>query len=216
MNQGLIINKKKVQRIMYELNLQGLYPKKKYVTAITNKEHKVYPYLLTNLEINQADQVWAADITYIKIQDRFVYFIAIIDLYSRYIVEYGLNNSLEGTFYTYILSEALKKGRPIIFNTDQGSQFTSSDFINLLLDNRIEISMDHKGRCFDNIYVERLWRTLKQEAIFYYKPETIKELERVINNFVEWYNNDRIHQGLKYKKPVDVYFGNQSGEFNIH
>ncbi len=215
-DQGLIVNKKKVQRIMQELNFQGLYPKKKYSTTITNKEHKVYPYLLSNIVIDHSDQVWATDITYIKIQEKFMYFIAIVDLYSRYIVEYGLNTSLEGEFYTHILSEALRKGKPLIFNTDQGSQFTSIDFTTVLLDNNIKISMDHKGRCFDNIIVERLWRTLKQEAIYYYKPENIKELGRVIDNFVPWYNNERLHQGLKYQKPVDVYFGQHKGELKIH
>ena len=203
--KGEAIGKNKVLMIMQELGFEGLYPKKKCITTIANKEHKIYPYLLTNLLINKVNQVWAADITYIKIDGKFMYFIAIIDIFSRYIVEYGLSSSLEGEFYVFILGNALKKAKPEIFNTDQGSQFTSNDFINTLSCCGIKISMDHKGRCFDNIYVERLWRTVKQEAVYYYRPETVKELEKVIDNFVLWYNNDRRHQALGYERPRDVY-----------
>lgn len=150
---GYVIDKKKVHKMMQELGLQGIYPKKKCITTIANKEHKIYPYLLTGLDINMINLVWATDITYIRLGDRFMYFIAIIDLYSRYIIEYGLSSSLEGEFYVFILKKALDKGKPQIFNTDQGVQFTSNDFIQLLSDNKIKISMDHKGRCFDNIFV---------------------------------------------------------------
>jgi len=162
---GDIINKKKVQRIMKELGFEGIYPKKKCTTTTPNKEHKIYPYLLKDLKISSSNQVWANDITYIRLQDRFMYFIAIVDLYSRYIVEYGISHSLEGEFYVFILKKALDKGKPEIFNTDQGAQFTSNDFVQMLSENKIKISMDHKGRCFDNIFVERLWRAVKQEAI---------------------------------------------------
>jgi putative transposase len=203
---GHNINKKKVLKMMQKLNFKGLYPKKKCNTTVPNKDHKVYPYLLTEVKIIKVNQVWATDITYIWIQDRFMYFIAIIDIYSRYIVEYGLSHSLEGEFYVLILSQALKKGQPEIFNTDQGSQFTSNEFTALLIRYGIRISMDHKGRCFDNIYVERLWRTVKQEAIYYYRPENIAELEKVLNEFVVWYNNERNHQSLQYKKPAQVYY----------
>ena len=192
---------------MGELGFQGLYPKKKCQTTMINKEHKIYPYLLGGLEIIEPNQVWATDITYIRLQDKFMYFIAIIDLYSRYIVGYGLSHSLEGDFYVFILNETLKKASPDIFNTDQGSQFTSNDFIAVLVNGNIKISMDHKGRCFDNIYVERLWRTVKQEAVYYYKPETISDLEKVLNEFVAWYNNDRKHQSLNYRRPAEIYYG---------
>ncbi len=134
-----------------------------------------------------------------------MYFIAIIDLYSRYIVAYGLSHSLEGEFYVFILEEALQIGKLEIFNSDQGSQFTSGDFIKLLIEHNIKISMDHKGRCFDNIHIERLWRTIKQEAIYYYKPESIADLEKILNEFIGWYNNERRHQSLNYKRPADVY-----------
>ena len=206
LEMGYSIDKKKVHRMMQELGFEGIYPKKKCITTIANKEHKIYPYLLTGLDINIINLVWATDITYIRLGDRFMYFIAIIDLYSRYIIEYGLSSSLEGEFYVFILKKALDKGKPQIFNTDQGVQFTSNDFIQLLSDNKIEISMDHKGRCFDNIFVERLWRTIKQEAIYYYRPESIADLERVLGTFVVWYNTQRKHQSLNYNRPAEVYY----------
>lgn len=205
-NIGFKINKKKVQRVMKELGYQGLYPKKKYKTTIGNKDHKIYPYLLEGMKIIKVNQVWTTDITYIKLPDRFMYFIAIIDIYSRYIVAYGLSHSLEGEFYICILEKALQTGgRPEIFNSDQGSQFTSGDFIKLLIDHNIKISMDHKGRCFDNIHVERFWRTIKQEAIYYYKPENIADLEKTLHEFIRWYNDERRHQSLNYKRPADIY-----------
>jgi putative transposase len=181
--------------------------KRSVKTTIGNKDHKIYPYLLEGMKIIKINQVWTADITYIKLPDRFMYFIAIIDLYSRYIVAYGLSHSLEGEFYIFILGKALQTGRrPEIFNNDQGSQFTSGDFIKLLIDHNIKISMDHKGRCFDNIHVERFWRTIKQEAIYYYKPENIADLEKILNEFVRWYNDERRHQSLNYKRLADIYY----------
>ncbi|WP_425363836.1 IS3 family transposase [Candidatus Tisiphia endosymbiont of Hybos culiciformis] len=202
---GFNTNKKKVQRLMKELSFQGLYPQKKCITTIGNKEHKSYPYLLEGADIVRINQVWTTDITYIKLPDRFMYFIAIIDLYSRYVVAYGLSHSLEGEFYVFILEKALQTGKPEIFNSDQGSQFTSGDFVKLLIEHNIQISMDHKGRCFDNIHIERLWRTIKQEAIYYYKPENIADLEKILNEFIRWYNNERRHQSLNYKRPADIY-----------
>lgn len=204
---GYLVNKKKVQRIMKELGIEGLYPKRKYNTTIADSSHKTYPYLLSGLNINRPNQVWATDITYIKLGDKFMYFMAIIDLYSRYVVKCGLNHSLDKEFYISLLSNSLKVGKPEIFNSDQGSQFTSKDFTKLLLDYKVKISMDHAGRCFDNIIVERLWRTIKQEAIYYYKPETVRDLEIVLINFIDWYNNNRRHQSLKYQIPADVYYG---------
>lgn len=204
-SKDMICNHKKVLRLMQESGLQGLYPKRRHNYSIKNKDNKVFPYLLKNLAIIRTDQVWSTDITYIKICGKFMYFIAIIDLYSRYIVSYGLSHSLDADFYVFVLQNALKLGKPEIFNTDQGSQFTSHNFVQELLQNKIQISMDHQGRCFDNIFIERLWRTLKQEAIYYYKPETIRDLEIVIDNFVVWYNYKRRHQSLKYNIPCDVY-----------
>jgi putative transposase len=201
---NLKTNHKKVLKIMQEIGIQGIYPRK-YTKTTIKDNNAVYPYLLKDLKISKPNEVWATDITYIRMPSRFMYFIAIIDLYSRYIIAYELSSSLEATFCINTLNNALLTGTPLIFNTDQGSQFTAHDFINILQKANIKISMDHKGRCFDNIYVERLWRTLKQEAIYYYRPETLCELETCIENFVDWYNNHRLHQSLNYKTPKSVY-----------
>lgn len=199
-------NHKKVLKTMREIGIQGLYPRRSINTTVTNKEHYIYPYLLDGLKISEPNQVWATDLTYISIQGKFMYFMAIIDIYSRYIIAYDLSSSLEASFCVDLLDKSLNKFKPSIFNTDQGSQFTSNDFIRLLKKNKIQISMDHKGRCFDNIYVERLWRTLKQEAIYYYRPENIKELWSCLQKFVLWYNTRRLHQSLNYYTPESVYF----------
>jgi len=203
---GILANHKKVYRMMRDIGLQGLYPKKKLHTSTSNKDHDKYPYLLNEIMIDVPNKVWATDITYIKIKDRFMYFIAVIDLYSRYILSYELSHNMEVEFCILALQRALARGKPSIFNSDQGSQFTSHVFLKALKELGVEISMDHRGRCFDNIYVERLWRTLKQESIYYYRPETISELEKCIDEFVPWYNNERLHQGLGYKTPKEVYF----------
>jgi putative transposase len=200
-----IINKKKVLKLMQEMQIQGIFPKKYINTSIKDNQHKIYPYLLSNLKITYPDQVWATDITYIRMNGFFMYFVAIIDLYSRYIVSYDLSHSLETWSAITSLKSALQKKVPLIFNSDQGVQFTSYDFITLLKSFGIKISMDHKGRCFDNIFIERFWRTLKQEAIYFYKPETITELEKCLVNFVNWYNNERLHQSLNYKTPREMY-----------
>jgi len=207
-NDGFNVNTKKVLRLMQEMSLQGIYPRKFINTTKRDSAHNVYPYLLEGLNISRVNQVWATDITYIRIMDHFMYFIAIIDLYSRYIIAYDLSHDLSAGFCKITLEDALSYGVPDIFNTDQGCQFTSEGFTEILCREGIKISMDHKGRCFDNIFVERLWRTLKQEAIYYYRPETIKELEVCLKDFVVWYNHERVHQSLKYKTPASLYFSN--------
>ena len=199
------VNKKKVLRIMQEVGIQGRYPKRSCVTTTPDKEHLKYPYLLDGLEIIHPNQVWATDITYIKVQDRFMYLMAIVDLFSRYVVSYELSPTLEATFCIDLLKKTLMKFQPKIFNTDQGSQFTCKGFVCELERYGIAISMDHKGRCFDNIIVERFWRSIKQEAIYFYRPETVKELEDTVSTFIDWYNNKRIHQSLGYKTPVEMY-----------
>lgn len=205
---NVVVNHKKVLRIMQDMGIQGLYPRK-CINTTRKANHTVYPYLLEGLEIKHPNQVWATDLTYIRLPGRFMYFMAIIDLYSRNIIAYELSSNLEAAFCIDVLKRALLMGTPNIFNTDQGSQFTSNDFINLLVAKTIKVSMDHKGRCFDNIFVERLWRTLKQEAIYYYKPETVIELEKCINEFVYWYNNERLHQSLNYNTPSSIYTGSR-------
>ncbi len=203
--KGMEVNYKKILRLMKEMGIQGIYPKKGVNTTIRAPSHPIYPYLLEGLEICCPNQVWATDITYIKIQDRFFYFLAIVDLFSRYIVAYELSNSLNADFCVRTLKRALLLSNPEIFNSDQGCQFTSVEFTSPLKMANIKISMDHKGRCFDNIYVERLWRTLKQECIYYYRPDSIQELEKRLDEFVHWYNNERIHQSLGYKTPLEFY-----------
>lgn len=204
LEHNVVVNHKKVLRIMQDIGIQGLYPRKHTRTTIKDN-NSVYPYLLKGVNINRPNHVWATDITYISMPNKFVYFIAVIDVYSRYILSYELSNTLEATFCINALKRALSNGNPEIFNTDQGSQFTSNDFTNILLQSNIRISMDHKGRCFDNIFVERLWRTLKQEAIYYYRPETLADLEMYLSEFVEWYNNKRLHQSLGYRTPESMY-----------
>lgn len=191
---------------MKAMEIQGLYPKKSKQTSIKTS-HDIYKYLLDDLEIYRPNQVWATDITYIYIQGRFMYFTAIIDLYSRYILAYELSANLENTFCVQTLKRALKLATPEIFNTDQGSQYTSQDFTKTLREQGIKISMDHKGRCFNNIFAERLWRTVKQEAVYYYRPQTLAELDKCLSNFVTWYNNKRVHQSLQYKTPATIYGG---------
>lgn len=205
--QGFITNHKKVLRLMQDMSIQGLYPRKSKNTSLKNNGHQLYPYLLNDFIIQHPNQVWATDLTYIRVQGRFMYFMAIIDLHSRFIISSELSANMEVDFCVNVLNNALKVGVPQIFNTDQGSQFTSHTFINTLKDAQISISMDHKGRCFDNIFVERLWRTLKQEAIYYYRPETIRELEICLVNFVTWYNYKRLHQSLSYCTPASIYLG---------
>lgn len=201
---NVIVNHKKVLKIMQDVGVQGLYPKK-FTKTTTKGSNTVFPYLLKNIKINKPNYVWATDITYIAMPNRFMYFIAIIDLYSRYIIAYELSANLAACFCVDTLNAALSTATPMIFNTDQGSQFTSQAFIQALQKANVQISMDHKGRCFDNIFVERLWRTLKQESIYYYRPETLVELEKCIHEFVFWYNNERLHQSLNYQTPKSIY-----------
>ncbi len=202
--EGYVINHKKVQRLMKEMNLAAIYPKPKM--SMQSKEHLIYPYLLNDVLIIKANQVWATDITYIKMQLGFLYLLAIIDLYSRYIVGHAVSTSLEADFCIETLQIALSiYGNPEIFNTDQGSQFTSNHWIKILIDNKVKISMDGKGRCFDNIFVERLWRTIKYEEVYLSSYDTVTEARVGINEFVEFYNYKRPHQSLKYKTPAEIY-----------
>jgi putative transposase len=171
-----------------------------------NKEHKIYPYLLRGIKIDHVDQVWSGDITYLPMLKGYLYLVAIIDIYSRYVLSWELSNSLENSFCIRALQRALEHGRPEIFNTDQGSQFTSLNYTGILEANKISISMDGKGRALDNIFIERLWRSLKYEDIYLKSYESGKALYRGLKDYFEFYNNERIHQGLNYKKPREIYF----------
>lgn len=205
-NIGIITNHKKVARIMHEMKITGLYPRKRINTTITNSNQK-FTYLLQELIIEFPNQVWATDITYIAMPSGFIYLVAIIDLYSRYIIDHQIATSLDAEFCLQCLIGSLQNATPQIFNSDQGSQFTSNDFIKILQDKKILISMDGKGRCFDNILMERFWRTVKQEDVYYQRYETVVEARRCLGEFIVWYNYERLHQSLDYKTPYQVYCG---------
>lgn len=203
---GFLVNRKKVMRLMRLMGIYALYPKKK--TSIKDKKHKIYPYLLRNLEVTYANQVWATDITYIPMKKGFVYVVAVIDWYSRKVLSWKLSNTLDTQFCLDALDEAIVNyGKPEIFNTDQGCQFTSEKFTSRLKDNGIRISMDGKGRWMDNVFVERLWRSLKYEEVYLKAYESIKQAELEIGNYFLFYNERRKHQGLDNQTPDLVYKG---------
>jgi len=198
------IGKERVRKYMRVLDLEAFYPKKK--TSIANKLHKVYPYLLRNLKITRPNQVWAADITYIRLEGGFCYLIAIIDWFSRYILSWQLSNSLDLTFCQTALEEALKNyPYPEIFNTDQGSQFTSQEFTKILMGNGIKISMDGRGRWSDNVIIERFFRSLKQENIYLYPYRTVRDVRVGCGDYMKFYNYERPHSSLDNKPPALVY-----------
>jgi len=202
-SKGYIINRKKVQRLMNLMGLKAIYPKCNLSKA--NKKHIKYPYLLKNKKIFYANQVWSSDITYIKLAKGFVYLTAIIDWHSRCVLSWRLSNSLENNFCIEALEEALKKGKPEIFNTDQGTQYTSENFIRRLKEEGIKISMDGKGRALDNIFIERLWRSLKYEDIYLNEYKNPKELQKGLKKYFHFYNNYRLHQSLGYVTPEEIY-----------
>lgn len=199
------INHKRVLRLMQDANIQAMYPRPN--TSMQNKQHKIYPYLLYEFIINRPNQVWATDITYIRTPNGWMYLVALIDLYSRKIISWRLSNTLEVTFCLEMLEEALRYGKPEILNTDQGSQYTCEQWIKMVQDNGIRVSMDGKGRWADNIIIERFWRTLKHEHILLYIFDTVQELKRSIASFIYLYNNKRLHQNLGYKTPAEIYGG---------
>lgn len=202
--KGYCINRKRVIKLMHELGLQTIYQKKR--TSVSNPEHRVYPYLIRDLEINRANQVWCTDITYLPIGKGYYYLVAIMDWYSRQILSWRISNTMDVNFCCNALEEALKKyGKPEIFNSDQGSQFTSKDFTQILLEAEVKISMDGRGRCFDNIFIERLWRSLKYELIYIYEFEDGQHLNQEVKKWIHWYNYERLHQALDYKTPHFVY-----------
>ena len=203
---GFEVNRKRVRRLMSILGIAGISPGPN--TSKRNQAHKIYPYLLGGLEIIRPNQVWATDITYIRLLNGFCYLVAIIDWFSRRVLAWRLSNSLETHFCLEALQEALKGyGAPDIFNSDQGCQFTSEEWIVCLKAHSIEISMDSKGRALDNIRVERFWRSLKYEDIYLKHYETMQEARTGIQLYVLFYNTERFHQALKYKTPHEIYFG---------
>lgn len=200
---GYEIDGKRIRRLLRLMGIMAVYPKKKM--SIPNTEHRIFPYLLKGLKIDRPNQVWSTDITYIPMEKGFLYLVAVIDWYSRYVVSWQISNTMETSFCIAALQAALSKGQPEIFNTDQGSQFTSNDFTKCLLDNKIQISMDGKGRCMDNIFVERLWRSVKYEYVYLNSIPDGKALWHGLDNYFRFYNQERFHQGLDNKTPIQVY-----------
>jgi putative transposase len=206
----MIINPKRIQRLMRLMGLEALHPKVR--TTIGNRHHKIYPYLLRNLDIDRPNQVWATDITFIPMRKGFVYLVAIIDWYSRKVLSWQLSNSLDTAFCIEALDEALRiHGKPEIFNTDQGCQFTSEAFTNVLKNNEIQISMDGKGRWMDNVFVERLWRSLKYEEVYLKAYDDINAATIGINNWMIFFNERRRHSSLDRYTPDQVYYNLPSG-----
>jgi putative transposase len=200
--QGQLVNRKRVQRLMRLMGLQAIYPKPKLSVGAG---HKVYPYLLRGVAIVRADQVWSTDITYIPLPTGFMYLAAVIDWYSRYVLAWRLSNTLDGSFCLDMLDEALRLGKPEVFNTDQGVQFTAEAFTGRLLAAGVAVSMDGRGRCLDNVFVERLWRSVKYEDVYIKGYETVPQLERGLGGYFSFYNRERPHQSLENRTPEAVY-----------
>jgi putative transposase len=204
--EGLPVNRKRIQRLMRLMGLEAIYPKKK--TTIPCSEHKIYPYLLRGREISEANEVWCADITYIPMQKGFFYLVAIMDWHSRKILSWRLSNSLEADFCVDALEEALARyPKPEIFNTDQGSQFTSEAFLEPLQKRKIKISMDGKGRWIDNVRIERFWRSLKYEEVYLKAYENGSEARKNLRAWIWHYNQTRPHSSLGIQTPDERYFG---------
>jgi len=199
------VNHKRIERLMRIMGIQGVCPKRNL--SKSNEQHKKYPYLLKDIDIVRPNQVWSTDITYIRLSKGFVYLVAVMDWFSRYVLSWRLSNTLDTQFCIDALDIALKKGRPDIFNTDQGVQFTSNLFTSRLIDKKIQISMDGKGRAFDNIFIERLWRSLKYEEVYLKAYQTVADAIVGIDNYFKTFNKERLHQSLKYRTPYEVHYG---------
>ena len=200
------VNRKRVSRLMRLMGIEAIYCKPR--TTKAHPEHRKYPYLLRGLDIVRPNQVWATDITYIRLSHGFVYLVAVMDWYSRYVLSWRLSNTMESTFCIDALQEALGRfGVPDIFNTDQGSQFTSTDFTDVLKAANVDISMDGRGRYLDNIFVERLWRSVKYEEVYLKDYQTMPEAASGLGSYLSFYDDVRLHQALDYMTPAEVYFG---------
>jgi putative transposase len=207
---GYAVNVKHVRRLMVKMGLQAIYPKPN--TSKAHPAHKKYPYLLRDFIVTGKEQVWSTDITYVRLEKGFAYLVAIIDWHSRYVLSWRLSNTLDTDFCLMALEEALALGKPAIFNTDQGCQFTSALWTGRLIEAGISISMDGRGRALDNIFVERLWRSVKYENIYPSAYRTMGEAEEGLKRYFEFYNNERPHQSLDYETPWAVHYTEGIGE----
>jgi len=199
--KGIKVNRKRVQRLMAWGGIQAIYPGPN--TSKRNKLHAVHPYLLRDLEITRTNQAWMVDITYLRMPNGFMYLVALIDVYSRYVVGWSLSNTLETDFCIDALKQGFTMAIPEIVNSDQGCQFTSETWINFLRDRGIKISMTGKGRCIDNVYIERFWRSFKREEFYLNEYKSVRALKKAIGAYIEFYNQRRWHQSLNYKTPPD-------------
>jgi len=204
-NRGLWVNEKRVRRLMRLMGLYAIYPKPR--TSRSCPEHKVYPYLLKGVTVDRPDQVWCSDITYIRLLHGFVYLVVIMDWFSRYVLAWELSITLEKEFCLEALRQALLVSTPEIFNSDQGAQFTSEEFIGILKDAEIRISMDGRGRLYDNIFVERLWRTVKYEEVYLNDYVSVPVARKGLGDYFGFYNTERPHASLAGKTPFEVYYG---------
>ena len=200
---GWCVGRGRVRRLLRQMGIEALYPKPRL--SLGNKQHRRFPYLLRGVPIRRRDQVWSADITYIRLQHGFVYLVAILDWFSRYVLTWRLSNTLDADFCVEALKAALQTGKPEIFNTDQGAQFTSEDFLGPLEKAKVRISMDGRGRVFDNIFIERLWRTVKYEDVYLNDYETVPSVLNGLGQFFSFYNGERQHSSLDYLTPEQVY-----------
>ena len=201
--EGYLVSRSKVRRLMRLMGLEAIYRRPN--TSKPAPGHRVYPYVLKGVDVNRVDQVWAADITYIPMAQGFLYLVAIMDWHSRHVLAWKLSNTMDTDFCVTALEAALGKGRPEVFNTDQGAQFTSDAFTQTLQERGIRVSMDGKGRYLDNIFVERLWRSIKYEEVYLKAYQTVAEARVGINAYLEFYNRRRPHQSLGYRTPAQVY-----------
>ncbi len=202
---GYTVNRKRVQRLMRQMGLEAIYPKRK--TSLAHSEHKIFPYLLRNVKIVRPNQVWSSDITYVPMPQGFMFLVAVLDWHSRYVLSWRLSNTLETQFCRDALDAALEQATPEIFNTDQGPQFTAKDFVDPLLDTGVKVSMDGRGRALDNAFIERLWRSVKYEDIYPRDYSTVLALEVGLRAYFDFYNHHRFHQSLDYRTPAQVHFG---------
>ncbi len=201
--RGEAVNRKRVQRLMRRMGLEAIYPKPKLSAA--GPGHRIYPYLLRGVKVERPDQVWSTDITYVPLASGFMYLAAVIDWFSRYVIAWRLSNTPDGSFCLEMLEEALGRGRPEVFNTDQGVQFTAAAWTGRLESAGVAVSMDGRGRCLDNVFVERLWRSVKYEDIYLWRYEGVPELQRGLGRYFPYYNEERLHQALEYRTPGMVY-----------
>lgn len=202
-DQGFEVNRKRVARLMRVMGLEAVYPQPHLSQPAEG--HKIYPYQLQEVKIERVNQVWSTDITYIRLVQGFVYLVAVMDWFSRYVLSWALSVTLEVDFCLRALRSALRRGRPEIFNSDQGSQFTSPRFAGELEARGITISRDGRGRCLDNIFIERLWRTLKYEEVYLKDYRTVEQARALIGRYFEFYNQRRLHQSLGYRTPAEVH-----------